>query len=520
MSSDLPMVAATNAFGMGIDKADLRFIVHYDVPGSLEAYYQEVGRAGRDGQPATCLLLFNFADTFTQEFFIEGSCPPLDLIREVYQTICHFRTDDIEVTIRELAEIASHKKANEMAVSSSLKLLEKAGYIERGTEGHHQGRITLLEPPDKLREAAVAVKGLQRGILDYCLEVLRGKQGEPRSVDLEDMAGDLDLTSEQLRRGLSALHQAGRLGYETPFRGRGLRVLRRVPVTRLEVNYSAVERRGQFERRQLRKMVDYAYSRSCLRRFILEYFGESVSHLQCGNCSSCKSALNSGTARALGDPEIVFVKKCLSCAARMKGRFGKMRIAQVLTGSRLKVLEELQLTRLSTYGLLKTFTQPEVLSVLDALVAAGFLKVDGTEYPIVKLTDSGRRAMLGQSPVQMLFPLALSQEAELRVKTCARADAPYHQELFESLRDLRREWAEQSKLPPFVIFHDETLKNISRSLPLTLAELSHVKGIGKQKLEAYGVAVTRLVQRFLEQRPESRPFTPQRSRTEPLELGE
>ena len=84
--------------------------------------------------------------------------------------------------------------------------------------------------------------------------------------------------AEQLRRGLSALHQAGKLGYAAPFRGRGLRVLQRVPVTRLEVNYSAVERRGQFERRQLRKMVDYAYSRSCLRRFILEYFGESVSH--------------------------------------------------------------------------------------------------------------------------------------------------------------------------------------------------------------------------------------------------
>ena len=118
--------------------------------------------------------------------------------------------------------------------------------------------------------------------------------------------------------------------------------------------------------------------------------------------------------------------------------------------------------------------------------------------------------MLGQSPIQMLFPLALSQEAAevplLGVKTCDRADAPYHQELFELLRDLRREWAEQAKLPPFVIFHDETLKNISRSLPLTLAELSQVKGIGKEKLEAYGVAVTKLVQRFLERRPESRPL--------------
>ena len=108
--------------------------------------------------------------------------------------------------------------------------------------------------------------------------------------------------------------------------------------------------------------------------------------------------------------EIVFVKKCLSCAARMKGRFGKMRIAQVLTGSRLKVLEEVQLTRLSTYGLLKDFTQPEVLSVLDALVGAGLLETAGTEYPVVKLTESGRRAMLGQIPIQMVFPLALPDD--------------------------------------------------------------------------------------------------------------
>jgi len=89
------------------------------------------------------------------------------------------------------------------------------------------------------------------------------------------------------------------------------------------------------------------------------------------------AARDGGGVRPLTEPETLVVKKCLSCVARMKGRFGKMRIAQVLTGSRLRVLEELQLNRLSTYGLLKQFTQPEILSLLDALVAAGSLEVVG-----------------------------------------------------------------------------------------------------------------------------------------------
>ena len=169
----------------------------------------------------------------------------------------------------------------------------------------------MLESRESLQESAATTKGVQRSILDYCLDVLRGKQGEPRSFDLEDMAGDLDLSVEQVRRGLSLLHQTRKLAYQAPFRGRGLRVLQRVPVSRLQVNYGAVERRGQFERRQLRRMVDYAYTRACLRRFILEYFGESVSHLQCGNCSSCITSVNSRKLGGLSDSEIVFVKNAL-----------------------------------------------------------------------------------------------------------------------------------------------------------------------------------------------------------------
>ncbi|OGP73984.1 MAG: hypothetical protein A2V86_08020 [Deltaproteobacteria bacterium RBG_16_49_23] len=287
MEGNLPVVVATNAFGMGIDKADLRFVIHYNIPGSIEAYYQEVGRAGRDGKPATCLLLFNYADTFTQEFFIDGSYPPRDMIEQTYQVICDIGTDEIEMTQRALAGRIGRKKSNEMAVSSCLKILEKAGHIERGSEGEHQARVTLRVEPEELQRQLEGKSKYQKEIFDYCLNVLEGSKDRTLLVDLNVMAEHLNLSPEQLRRHFSALHQAGTMEYRPPFRGRGLKILSRVPVSELNINFQEIERRSLFERKKLKKMIDYAYTDQCLRRFILEYFGERITGNSCDNCSNC-----------------------------------------------------------------------------------------------------------------------------------------------------------------------------------------------------------------------------------------
>jgi ATP-dependent DNA helicase RecQ len=512
MRGALPLVVATNAFGMGIDKADLRFIVHYDIPGSLEAYYQEVGRAGRDNKPATCLLLFNYADSFTQEFFIEGNCPPRQLVEETYQALCDIGTDEIEITLKALARRLGQTRSNEMALGSCLNILEKAGYIERGSEGEHQAKVTLRAEPDWLRGQVDKAK-FQKEIVTYLLDVSGGIKDKTLNLDLHAVAGDLNLSPEQLRRTFSALHHCGYVEYRAPFRGRGLKILRRVPLSGLKVNFAEVERRAEFERQKLRKMVDYAYSRQCLRRFILEYFGEQVSQRQCHNCSSCLEVTESLPPRTLTEEEILIVRKVLSCVARMKGQYGKMRVSQVLTGSKAKALEYLRLNRLSTYGILKELTQPEVLSLLDGLVEARLLEIEGTEYPLVKLTAEGREAMLGKVPVAMVFPLTLVEDEEperegglVVARSVDTPDRAYHQELFEALRDTRRKLAQEANLPPYIIFHDETLKSISRRLPRTASELLTVKGCGGRKVAAYGEQTLVVVETFLKAHPEALPI--------------
>ncbi len=131
ISKEVDVAVATNAFGMGIDRSDVRFVLHYEIPGSIEAYYQEAGRAGRDGEAAYCELLFNYADTRTQEFFIEGANPSYKTICDVYQFLNNEADTNFEIqqTIDDIKQGADVK--NGMAVGSALGVLVKSGYLER-----------------------------------------------------------------------------------------------------------------------------------------------------------------------------------------------------------------------------------------------------------------------------------------------------------------------------------------------------------------------------------------------------
>ena len=198
------IVVATNAFGMGIDRSDIRFVVHFDVPGSVEAYYQEAGRAGRDGEAATCDLLFNHADTRVQEFFIEGSNPPLEFIVQTYEMLRREADDkhELQISIKEMATRLG-SEGNDMMLSSSLHVLDREGYIDRFDIPGRRVRGTRLLQPE-VRGTSTKAR---------CGEAPGKRAARSREVEVDDrlrVCADLPATSDPalLRRGGSgALRQ-------------------------------------------------------------------------------------------------------------------------------------------------------------------------------------------------------------------------------------------------------------------------------------------------------------------------
>ncbi|MCY8499455.1 DNA helicase RecQ [Bacillus atrophaeus] len=217
--------------------------------------------------------------------------------------------------------------------------------------------------------------------------------------------------------------------------------------------------------KKLRQMVDYCHTEDCLQRFILKYFGE-VDPAACGQCGNCTDTRQAHDVTK--EAQMV-----LSCMIRMNERFGKTMIAQVLAGSKNKKVLDNGFSRLSTYGILKHQSVSEISDFIEFLISDDFIQMSDGTFPTLFVTNKGRNVLLGKEDV-------VRKEA-LKAAAITENDA-----LFERLRMLRKQIAAEQGVPPFVVFSDQTLKEMSGKQPANEEDLLSIKGVGEQKWVKYG----------------------------------
>ena len=310
-SAETRVIVATSAFGMGIDKADVRAVIHYDVPGSLEAYYQESGRAGRDGERAHAILFYNEGDRNMQESMLRSSSPTEEEVKSTYTALHEIAGTPVGAMYQGILVIQSEQIQERMArtltmgrasIESIIEALVRSGHVEWHRTMANDARARIRFTATRARVDEISFKTANKGVkrtISALLRTLGGSNAFEQEVflDTDALLESHDLDRDEFKLAIRTIEGLGLVRYIPAMKSKMMNevfhlslITERSAVQHLDVGGKALEARYEANRAKLDAMIAYAVEWNCRQNTILNYFGERRSKTRCGICDVCTAS--------------------------------------------------------------------------------------------------------------------------------------------------------------------------------------------------------------------------------------